>query len=303
MPYLAFLFICLCWGASFILMNRASHALGPVDVAIGRMALGAATLAVYCAVTKRWARFKPRDLAELAVVSALANSWPYVVQPYVMHQAGEHGFFGLMVAFVPLATIAASIPILGVWPTPRQLLGVVGGLACAALIMWDGAARGISPGLLALSISTPITYAFGNIYIKWRFTHLPSAPFTAVFLALGAAVLVPLEFMPALLARWRLSAPPTPHNWPQALASLAFLGIVGTGIAIVLFVYLVKTQGPLFAGMVTYVVPMLALVWGQYDGERLTAAQLASIAGVLAMVALVQWRAAVPVPPSAEPPA
>jgi drug/metabolite transporter (DMT)-like permease len=302
-PYLAFLFICLTWGASFILMNRASHALGPVDVAIGRMALGAATLAVYCAVTKHWGRFQLRDLVELSIVSALANSWPYVVQPYVMHQAGEHGFFGLMVAFVPLATIAASIPILGVWPTPRQFLGVIGGLACAALIMWDGAERGISPGLLALSISTPITYAFGNIYIKWRFTHLPSAPFTAVFLALGAAVLVPLEFMPGLLTRLRLSAPPTPHNWPQALASLAFLGIVGTGIAIVLFVYLVKTQGPLFAGMVTYVVPMLALVWGQYDGERLTAAQLASIAGVLAMVALVQWRAAVPVPPTGEPPA
>lgn len=301
MPYLAFLFICFTWGASFILMDRASQALGPVDIAIGRMALGAATLAVYCGATRQWARFTAREIGELAAVSFLANSWPYVVQPFVMHRAGEHGFFGLMVAFVPLATIAASIPMLGVWPTKRQFLGVLGGLACAALIMWDGADRGISPGLLALAISTPITYAFGNTYIKMRFTHYPSAPFTALFLALGAALLVPLEFMPSLLERLYLARPAQPHDWPLALGSLAILGVVGTGIAIVLFVYLVKTQGPLFASMVTYVVPMIALVWGQFDHERLTARQVAAIAGVLAMVALVQWRAAVSVPPTGEP--
>ncbi len=57
---------------------------------------------------------------------------------------------------------------------------------------------------------------------------------------------------------------------------------------------LIKTQGPLFAGMVTYVVPVLALFWGQYDSERLTPLQLAAITGVLIMVALVQWGAADP---------
>ncbi len=63
-------------------------------------------------------------------------------------------------------------------------------------------------------------------------------------------------------------------------------------------------RAPLFAGMVTYVVPMIALLWGQFDGERLTGGQLAAIAGALAMVAVVQWRAAKPVvPATAEPPA
>jgi len=64
---------------------------------------------------------------------------------------------------------------------------------------------------------------------------------------------------------------------------------VSTGIALLLFVQLIKNQGPLFAGMVTYVVPVLALLWGQFDGERLTSLQVGAIGGVLAMVALVQW--------------
>ena len=44
--------------------------------------------------------------------------------------------------------------------------------------------------------------------------------------------------------------------------------------------------------MVTYVVPLLALMWGQYDEEQLTPLQILAVAGILAMVALVQWRAA-----------
>src|SRR4051812_50209224 len=44
--HLAFLFVCVTWGASFILMERATHVFGPVGVAIGRLAGGAAVVGV-----------------------------------------------------------------------------------------------------------------------------------------------------------------------------------------------------------------------------------------------------------------
>jgi drug/metabolite transporter (DMT)-like permease len=56
-----------------------------------------------------------------------------------------------------------------------------------------------------------------------------------------------------------------------------------------LFIHLVVKEGPLFAGMVTYVVPVFALMWGAFDGETITLRQLAAIGGVLGMVALVQF--------------
>jgi drug/metabolite transporter (DMT)-like permease len=306
-PHLAFALCCFVWGGSFILMDRAAHALGPAAIGMGRMAGGAIAIAAYCLVTRQRAWASRRDLGHLAVVALLANVWPYVVQPYVMRQAGEHGFFGMMVAFVPLATIAVSIPMLGVWPTPRQFVGVLGGLACMALIVWDGSHRGMTPGLLALAVSTPISYAVGNTYLKWKLDHMPAAPLTAIFLAIGAVSLIPLQLSPTLLSRLRLSGPPHPHDWPLALSSLVILGVFGTGICILIFVHLIKTQGPLFAGMVTYVIPVVALMWGQFDRERLTGRQLAAIAGVLSMVALVQWkptaRSVAAIEPTGEPPA
>jgi drug/metabolite transporter (DMT)-like permease len=289
--HLAFLLCSFVWGGSFILMDRAGHAFGPVAIALGRMTGGAAAIAVYCLAKRTWAPISGRDVGHLALVALLANVWPYVVQPYVMRQTGEHGFIGMMVAFVPLATIAVSIPMLGLWPSRRQLVGVLGGLVCTGLIVWDGTHRGMTPKLLALAMSTPLSYALGNTYIKWKLDHLPAAPLTAAFLAIGAASLVPLELSPGLTARLQLTGPPSPADWPLSIAALATLGVVGTGICVLIFVHLIKTQGPLFAGMVTYVIPVVALMWGQFDRERLTAAQVAAIVGVLAMVALVQWRA------------
>jgi drug/metabolite transporter (DMT)-like permease len=307
-PYLSFLLCCFVWGGSFILMDRAALAFGPLDIAIGRMAFGAVVVATFCQFTGRWVKVRGRDWLNLFLAAFFANVWPYVVQPYAMRQAGEHAFFGMFMAFVPLTTIVASIPMLGAFPTPRQLVGVLGGLACMIMVMWDGSHRGMPLALLALSVSVPVCYATGNTYIKWKLEHLPAAPLTAIFLAVGALMLVPLRLAPGFADRLHLGAPLAPQDFPLALGSLLILGIGGTGICILIFVQMVKTRGPLFAGMVTYIIPLIALLWGQVDDERLSPLQVAAMAGVLAMVALVQWRPARPIDvvemtPTAEPPA
>jgi drug/metabolite transporter (DMT)-like permease len=294
-PYLAFLFICLCWGTSFILMERATHAYGPAAIGFWRMTSGAVTLALYCLIRRKWLRLAPRDWIHLGIVALLCNSYPYVVQPYAMQATGEHGFIGMLVTLVPIATIAAAALMLRQWPTPRQWIGVVGGLCCAALIVLDGTDRGMSPALLALALSSPVSYALGNTYLKWKLDDYPPAPLTTVFLAAGAVLVAPFAFAPPLRDALYLAGPAVPRDMIPATIAMVTLGVGSTGVAIMMFVYLVQTQGPLFAGMVTYVVPMIALLWGQYDAERLTSRQLAAIAGVLAMVAVVQWRAAKPV--------
>ncbi|MEM8943592.1 MAG: DMT family transporter [Planctomycetota bacterium] len=291
MPYLSFFYICLVWGASFILMDRAALALGPVSIALGRLLGGALLLGIVWWWSGPRVRISRSDWGHIFVVALLANSLPFVIQPYTMIQAGEHAYFGMMVALVPLATILVSIPMLGKWPTSRQLVGVLGGMACMYFAVQDGTARGISTWLLALALSVPIIYALGNTYVKWKLSHLPALPVTTLFLAMGGLLLLPLQLSPSLLAATELGGPAEPQSWPVAVAALVVLSVFGTGIGILLFVKLINGQGPLFAGMVTYVIPMLALLWGQLDKELLTTTQLLAIVGVLAMVALVQWGA------------
>jgi drug/metabolite transporter (DMT)-like permease len=56
-----------------------------------------------------------------------------------------------------------------------------------------------------------------------------------------------------------------------------------------MFYRLIQARGPLFAGMVTYLIPIGAVAWGWADGEPVSTRQLVALAVILAAVALVQW--------------
>lgn len=270
-------------------MERATHALGPTDVGIGRLLGGAAVLACVWWVQRTAHRVSRGDLMRIAGVALVSTSLPFVVQPYCLSRGFGHSYFGMMVGLVPIATIVVSIPILGIWPTTRQVIGVIGGFICMVLLVQDGSERGMPAGLLALALTVPVCYALGNTYLKWKLSHVHSVPFTAVALAMAAGWLILFRFTPGALDYFGLYEPEHRHDWPAAIASILILGTIGTGLAVLLFNWLVVKEGPLFAGMVTYVVPTVALVWGVIDGEAITPRQLVAMAGVLAMVALVQF--------------
>ena len=129
MPYLLFLLVCFIWGSSFILMKKAGLVFGTFGVGAGRVAGGAAVLALLWWWNRHRWPIERRHFGPLLVVGLVCYSWPYALQPYLIGLHGS-GFIGMTVAFVPLLTILVSAPMLGVYPTRRQLLGVLGGLAC-----------------------------------------------------------------------------------------------------------------------------------------------------------------------------
>lgn len=289
MPYLIFGLIALVFGSNFMLMKLASSAFSPAAVGSARLLGGAAILAVIWLLSSKRERLTRRELVTAAVIGLVANAYPYAMQPALISLDVEHSFLGMMVAFTPMSIMLFSVPVLGVWPSARQLVGVIGGFVFLSVLMLDGHFRGYSFGLLALAISVPLSYGFANAFLKRTLHKAPPLPTTAVMLATSGVVLLPVVAASPALG---LGGPAEPADYPKAIAALALLGPIGTGLMMWLWVRLVNTQGPLFAGMVTYVVPLVAMMWGAFDGERITVSQLISIAGVLSMVALVQYRAA-----------
>ncbi len=54
-----------------------------------------------------------------------------------------------------------------------------------------------------------------------------------------------------------------------SLFYILLLGVVGTAVALILFNWLVQLKDPVFASSVTYLIPIIAIVWGLVDGEVL----------------------------------
>jgi len=282
MHHVMFILICLIWGGSFILMKKASLAFGPIGVGAWRVVGGAAVLALFWVIfqRKRWP-VRWRDLPPLAGVTVLFGYiWPFVMQPYLIHKNEDSAFFGVMVSFVPLMTIIVSIPMLGVWPTRRQIIGVVGGLIFMAMLLGEGVLRNISITDLLLAATVPLSYTISNTYIRRRFRDIPAMALSCTAAAIAAVVLLPTSLIKEGIR--------VDSNLTLAVASVATLGVLGTGVGPYFFCHLVQRRGPLFAGMTTYLVPLGALMWGKFDNERITLLQLGALFGVLVMVALVQ---------------
>ncbi len=303
MAHLAFCFCCFVWGTSFILLERVTHVMGPVEIGIWRMLSGAAVVGACWWVKRDQYRMSCRDLVLIAISSLLFTTPTLVIQAYVLEQGFGHGFFGTMVAAIPLLTILVSAPMLGVRPTGRELFGVLGGLACIFLLVEEGVQRGMSPGLLALTMTIPLSSAVGNTFYKWKLPHVPAAPLTTTVLVVSALALMPLQAAPGLMNSLSIGAPVGEVVSANAVTYLLLLGVVGSGVSSMTYIWLVMKRGPLFAGMTTYVVPVIALLWGTLDHEAISGQQAMAIAGVLGMVALVQTKGAGALAVDAELPA
>jgi drug/metabolite transporter (DMT)-like permease len=59
----------------------------------------------------------------------------------------------------------------------------------------------------------------------------------------------------------------------QSVLYIIVLGVVGTGIANILFFKLIQMSSPVFATSVTYLIPVVAFCWGLLDQEMLTTVQ------------------------------
>jgi len=281
MPYIWFSVICLIWGSSFVLMKRAMACFSPIGVGAGRAMGGALVLGLIFLLLKQRVTIRRSDLAPLLLVVLLGFVWPHSLQPeMVARHSGA--FVGMTVGFTPLLTILVSIPILGIWPTNRQVVGVIGALACLMALMLDYSRQSVPLVDILLAFSVPFTYSVANSIIRRSLQHLPPLELTMVCLIAAATFLLPLS----LFVQNHRQA--KPEQLGSALLAVSTLGIIGTGIATFLFNRLVQEQGPLFAGMTTNMVPIGAVLWGMAEGESVSMAQMMALAGILVMVTYVQ---------------
>ena len=100
------------------------------------------------------------------------------------------------------------------------------------------------------------------------------------------AATVSLAFMtiPAGLILWQQGFLHLNFNDPNVLHSIrdtTALGVAGSALATALFYILVQKAGILFASLVTYGIPFIALLWGLYDHEKITWVQPLCLAIIL----------------------
>lgn len=280
LPFLLLSAVALIWGSSFILIKRGLEQFDNLQVAALRLCFAGVFMLPF---TLRYvSRIKKTDIGPLVVVALFGNGFPYFFFAYAQ-TALESGVTGALNSAVPLFTLVISAGVLKIPASTHKKVGVFIGLIGALMLVLsvsNDTSGSYIHGLWV--IAATICYAISINVLKMRLSHYPPLLTSSIPLTFTAIPL--LIYLPFFN-----SFPITALNAEEtnSLAAVAILGIVGTAIALIIFNRLIQLKSAVFASSVTYLIPVVALIWGFVDGEQIGFLQIAGLLVVLLGIYLV----------------
>lgn len=281
LKWILFILLCLTWGSSFILMKAGLEDLTPYQVASIRIIFaGLAMLPFALRAFKK----TPRALIKPLVVSGFLGSFFPAFFFCIAQTKIDSSLAGILNALTPIFTVAIGSLFFSLSLSWVKWTGLILGFLGMSILLLGGS-QGINLthlGFASFVILATVCYGLNvnliNNYLKdAEPMHIAGIAFTALILPalivlIGTNYFSDPKFMDGTYVKGTVSA--------------AALGIMGTGVASVLFYMLVKKAGPVFASMVTYGIPFVAMAWGIVSGEVITGIQAVGMTVILVGVRL-----------------
>lgn len=265
------------WGASFLFMRVSAPEFGPVPLIAARVGIGALFLLIVLARRGGVGRLYG-SAGALIVLGAMNAAVPFSLFAYALLYVTA-GFAAVLNSTAPLFGALVAFIWLRDRPAPARVAGLVIGFAGVLVLVWkrlalsgEGGAWPVLAGLAAA-----VLYGISANYTKKKLTGVD--PLVTATGSMVAATLILL-----LPAAWSWPAKmPTPAGWVSAI----LLGVVCTGVALILYYRLISRVGPSKTLTVTYLIPVFGVFWGRiFLDERLTSDMAAGCTVILIGTAL-----------------
>ncbi len=271
--WLLFIILSVIWGSSFILMKEGMRNLNAWQVASLRIFSAGLIL---LPVTLGKLRSVPYKELPLIFLSGLMGTF---IPAYLFCFAEiklDSGVAGILNALTPLFTIVIGAAFFQSKMPLKKWTGVCIGFLGLVLLVFSG--RGVRFTNMSYSgyiILATICYGINVNMVSKHLRHIPSLMLAAV--AFGMLI-VPSGLILLFTGYFQLAGD---KGFLYSTAASSMLGIFGTAMASVLFYMLMKRAGALFASMVTYGIPFVAIFWGFLAGESIGTAQVLCLGMIL----------------------
>jgi drug/metabolite transporter (DMT)-like permease len=271
----------LIWGSSFILMKIGLEHLSALQVASIRILSAGIVLLPFS--LNGWKRVPKNKVITLVIAGLLGNFFPAFL--YCLAEIKiDSSLASILNALTPLCAILIGVAFFHLKITWHKILGVITGLAGLVLLPFAAGQEISFTNLSYSSLVLIATVCYGtNVHVVSSYLKgLSSVDIASVALSL---FIPPCIFILACTGFFDL--PFTQKDLLFSILAASVLGALGTALASVWFYMLVKTAGSIFASLVTYGIPFIAVLWGLLFGEKVTVWETGCLILILAGVYLV----------------
>ncbi|WP_346983556.1 DMT family transporter [Chryseobacterium sp. POE27] len=273
--WILLVFLSIIWGSSFILIKKSLDHFSPYQVGALRVLI-AGIILMPIAVSK-YKLFPRKHLKWLLLAAFTGNFIPMFLFPIAETEVSS-SIAGIVNSMMPIFVIIVGALIWKFETTRRQITGTLISFTGVCLLAFGGNAESgtfkLIPILLLLLAT--LCYAVSTTTVKSKLMEVSSS-------VLSAFVFSFVLFFPSLIAlafTGFFSTFSFDEDHLTGLMFVSLLSIFGTGLAMMMNYRLLKVSSPLFASTVTLLMPIVAIIWGILDGEKLSVLQFAG-AGII----------------------
>lgn len=277
--WLLLFLLALIWGSSFILIKRGLIVFSPGEVGAYRI-VSAALVLLPLSLT-RVKTLSAKQVKNLVVAGFVGSFFPAFLFAKAQTQLSS-SLTGVLNVLTPLFVVLVGAFFFQARITRRNGLGLAIAFAGVLLLISIRQGEGlgffddINSHVFYVLLAT-LFYGINLNIIKYWFVALKPVEITAISLLL----VLPVALI-YLFAGTSFSFKVMHHEEAiEALGYLTILGVLGTALALIIFNSLVKLATPVFASSVTYLIPIVAVFWGVWDGETLALSHYFGIAATL----------------------
>ena len=278
--WVLFVVLSLIWGSSFILMKVSKEHLNGYQ--IGAIRIFSAGIIFLPFALYHITKIPRNKLALVALSGLLGNFLPAFLFAIAIENRIDSALAGILNSLTPLFVIIISVAIYKSPIATKKIAGVmIGFIGLIILSLSKGGISLNNMGYASLILIATICYGL-NVNLVSRYlkgvSPIHMATVSLAIMSFGALAVLIMHEVPSILMH--------DEGARISIVYAALLGIVGSAFATVLFYILIKRAGALFAALVTYGIPVVAIIWGVVANEDVTWIQVACLGIILSGVFL-----------------
>ena len=249
--------LAFCWGPSFFFIKIALDGFSPLMIVNIRLFIGFILLLSLILIQKHPLLKYLSYWRDFLVMGILACAVPWTFLSYA-EQKLSSAVAGMINGSVPMITMVLSHYLLDHEKISKEkMIGLfigLGGIFCIFVPPLFHGFTSSSIGIIYLSLSS-FSSALGMVYARKHLKDLPNliSPMYQLFFAF-------LVVFPFMLTSTNFSKLTVPNL--ASILSLLMLGLVGTGIAFIIFYYLIKNVGATYTSTTSLLIPLVAIFFG-----------------------------------------